>query len=117
MPGALFGAGASHAKLPARKGQYPFLIWQLEDVRSLDREGIITHTPRTPSWANAPSTTAPHSIWAARHSGLSASGVRKDWKQTMSKSLIDLQSILDIEPIEVNLFRGNSPKTSWQAGC
>ena len=32
----------------------------------------------------------------------------------MSKSLVDLISILDLEPIEVNLFRGNSPKTSWQ---
>ena len=32
----------------------------------------------------------------------------------MSKGLIDLISILDLEPIEVNLFRGNSPKTSWQ---
>src|SRR6201982_1290324 len=32
----------------------------------------------------------------------------------MSKGLIDLLAILDIEPIEVNLFRGNSPKTSWQ---
>ena len=32
----------------------------------------------------------------------------------MSKSLIDLISILDLEPIEENLFRGNSPKTGWQ---
>src|SRR5947199_9981941 len=32
----------------------------------------------------------------------------------MSKSLIDLISILELEPIEVNLFRGVSPKTSWQ---
>ena len=32
----------------------------------------------------------------------------------MSKSVIDLISILDLEPIEVNLFRGNSPKTRWQ---
>ncbi len=32
----------------------------------------------------------------------------------MSKSLIDLLSILDLEQLEVNLFRGNSPKTSWQ---
>src|ERR1700748_1622862 len=32
----------------------------------------------------------------------------------MSESLIDLISILDLEPLEVNLFRGNSPKTSWQ---
>ncbi len=32
----------------------------------------------------------------------------------MSKSLIDLLSILDIEPLEVNMFRGTSPKTSWQ---
>src|SRR3569832_1111683 len=32
----------------------------------------------------------------------------------MSKSLIDLISILDLEPIEVNMFRGKRPKTSWQ---
>jgi acyl-CoA thioesterase-2 len=32
----------------------------------------------------------------------------------MSKGLIDLISILDLEPIEVNMFRGRSPKTSWQ---
>src|ERR1700724_509165 len=32
----------------------------------------------------------------------------------MPKGLIDLISILDLEPLEVNLFRGNSPKTSWQ---
>jgi acyl-CoA thioesterase II len=32
----------------------------------------------------------------------------------MSKGLIDLISILDLEPLEVNLFRGSSPKTSWQ---
>lgn len=31
----------------------------------------------------------------------------------MSISLIDLLATLDLEPIEVNLFRGNSPKTSW----
>ncbi|MCP1838513.1 acyl-CoA thioesterase-2 [Bradyrhizobium sp. USDA 4524] len=30
----------------------------------------------------------------------------------MSKSLIDLLAILDLETIEVNLFRGNSPNTS-----
>src|SRR6201999_4210926 len=35
-------------------------------------------------------------------------------KLSMSKGVIDLISILDIEPLEVNLFRGNSPKTSWQ---
>src|SRR2546430_16166963 len=32
----------------------------------------------------------------------------------MTKGLIDLISILDLEPIEVNMFRGNSPKTRWQ---
>jgi acyl-CoA thioesterase-2 len=32
----------------------------------------------------------------------------------MSKSLIDLISILDIEPLEVNMFRGRSPHTRWQ---
>jgi acyl-CoA thioesterase-2 len=33
---------------------------------------------------------------------------------SMSKSLIDLISILDLEPLEENLFRGVSPQTSWQ---
>ncbi|VIO69729.1 acyl-CoA thioesterase II [Bradyrhizobium ivorense] len=32
----------------------------------------------------------------------------------MSKSLIDLLPILDLEPIDVNLFRGNSPNISSQ---
>src|SRR6201747_2025590 len=32
----------------------------------------------------------------------------------MSKGLITLISILVLEPIEVNLFRGRSPKTGWQ---
>lgn len=35
-------------------------------------------------------------------------------KKPMSKSLIDLLAILDLEPIKVDLFRGNSPKTGWQ---
>ena len=34
----------------------------------------------------------------------------------MSKGLIDLISILDLEPIEVNLFRGNSPRRAGN-GC
>ena len=38
----------------------------------------------------------------------------RNLKSPMSKGLIDLISILDLEPLEVNLFRGNSPKTSWQ---
>ena len=32
----------------------------------------------------------------------------------MSSAIQDVLSILDLEPIEVNMFRGNSPKTSWQ---
>jgi acyl-CoA thioesterase-2 len=32
----------------------------------------------------------------------------------MSQALQDLLAILDLEPLEHNLFRGNSPKTSWQ---
>ncbi|MGY4319341.1 acyl-CoA thioesterase II [Bradyrhizobium sp. JR3.5] len=32
----------------------------------------------------------------------------------MSKSLLDLLAIFDLEPIEVNLFRGNSPNPSLQ---
>src|ERR1700732_4146007 len=35
-------------------------------------------------------------------------------RASMSNGLIALISILDLEPIEVNMFRGNSPKTSWQ---
>src|SRR6201999_310784 len=35
-------------------------------------------------------------------------------KHFMSNGLIDLISILDLEPIEVNMFSGISPKTSWQ---
>ncbi|MCK1676809.1 acyl-CoA thioesterase II [Bradyrhizobium sp. 150] len=31
----------------------------------------------------------------------------------MSKHLIDLLAILDLEPIEVNLFRGHSPMATW----
>ncbi|HEY0234593.1 MAG TPA: acyl-CoA thioesterase II [Afipia sp.] len=32
----------------------------------------------------------------------------------MSSGLTDLLSILDLEQLEVNLFRGTSPKTTWQ---
>ncbi|HTO68379.1 MAG TPA: acyl-CoA thioesterase II [Myxococcota bacterium] len=32
----------------------------------------------------------------------------------MSKALAELISLLDLEPIEVNLFRGVSPKEGWQ---
>ena len=31
----------------------------------------------------------------------------------MTDQAFNLLSILDLEPIEVNLFRGVSPKTSW----
>ncbi|MCK1466100.1 acyl-CoA thioesterase II [Bradyrhizobium sp. CW10] len=31
----------------------------------------------------------------------------------MSEGLIDLLALLELEPIDVNLFRGDSPKTSW----
>ena len=32
----------------------------------------------------------------------------------MSSAVADLLSLLDLEPLEVNLFRGRSPKTGWQ---
>ena len=32
----------------------------------------------------------------------------------VGSALDDLLRLLDLEPLEVNLFRGNSPKTSWQ---
>jgi acyl-CoA thioesterase-2 len=32
----------------------------------------------------------------------------------MSSALTDLLTILDLEPLEVNLFRGRSPQTGWQ---
>src|SRR5262249_61077622 len=56
---------------------------------------------------------------SARDSGFASStrpGMTAEEEAFMSKSLIDLLSILDLEPLEVNLFRGNSPKTSWQRG-
>jgi acyl-CoA thioesterase-2 len=32
----------------------------------------------------------------------------------MSSAITDLVAILDLEPLEVNLFRGRSPQTGWQ---
>ena len=32
----------------------------------------------------------------------------------MTSAVDDLLAILDLEPLEVNLFRGRSPQTSWQ---
>ena len=32
----------------------------------------------------------------------------------MSRAVTDLLSILDLEQLEVNLFRGQSPKSGWQ---
>ena len=32
----------------------------------------------------------------------------------MSSAIQDVLSILDLEPLEVNLFRGRSPQSSWQ---
>jgi acyl-CoA thioesterase II len=32
----------------------------------------------------------------------------------MTSAVGDLVSILDLEPIEVNLFRGRSPQQGWQ---
>src|ERR1700712_3093576 len=45
------------------------------------------------------------------HPGMTKSSTEST---SMSNGVIDLISILDLEPIEVNLFRGNSPKTGWQ---
>src|SRR5215470_8235500 len=32
----------------------------------------------------------------------------------MSSAVADLLSLLDLEPLEVNLFRGRSPQSGWQ---
>ena len=32
----------------------------------------------------------------------------------MSSAVQDLLNILDLEPLEVNLFRGRSPQVGWQ---
>src|SRR5262245_18144511 len=32
----------------------------------------------------------------------------------MSSAVADLLSLLDLEPLEVNLFRGRSPQAGWQ---
>src|SRR6476660_9351256 len=37
-----------------------------------------------------------------------------DWKRRMSSALQDVLSILDLETLEVNLFRGRSPQSRWQ---
>src|ERR1700747_2412012 len=34
----------------------------------------------------------------------------------MSSAIQELLTILDLEPLEVNLFRGRSPQASWQRG-
>src|SRR4029078_6112071 len=34
----------------------------------------------------------------------------------MSSAVDDLLTILDLEPLEVNLFRGRSPQVGWQRG-
>jgi acyl-CoA thioesterase-2 len=49
-----------------------------------------------------------------RDAGSIDARVRANNEMSMSKSLIDLISILDLEPLEENLFRGVSPQTSWQ---
>src|SRR5437764_840237 len=35
-------------------------------------------------------------------------------RSAMSSAVQDLLAILDLEPIEVNLFRGRSPQVGWQ---
>jgi acyl-CoA thioesterase-2 len=34
----------------------------------------------------------------------------------MSSAVQDLLHTLDLEPLEVNLFRGRSPQSNWQPG-
>src|SRR2546421_13084039 len=36
------------------------------------------------------------------------------WELSMSSAVADLMRILDLEVIEVNLFRGRSPQVGWQ---
>src|SRR5271154_5704919 len=37
-----------------------------------------------------------------------------DWNLRMSSAIQDVLAILDLEPLEVNLFRGRSPQSRWQ---
>src|ERR1700686_5003567 len=37
-----------------------------------------------------------------------------DWNACMSSAIQDVLAILDLEPLEVNLFRGRSPQARWQ---
>src|SRR3954454_10883031 len=39
---------------------------------------------------------------------------QKPMNTPTNTAVADLLGILDLEPIEVNLFRGHSPQTSWQ---
>src|SRR5438105_7525004 len=36
------------------------------------------------------------------------------WSRRMSSALDEILGILDLEPLEVNLFRGRSPQVPWQ---
>src|SRR5262249_38928532 len=36
------------------------------------------------------------------------------WSHRMSSALDEILGILDLEPLEVNLFRGRSPQVPWQ---
>src|SRR2546423_12420832 len=36
------------------------------------------------------------------------------WEPSMSSAVADLMRVLDLEQIEVNLFRGRSPQVGWQ---
>src|SRR5208282_4263502 len=46
--------------------------------------------------------------------GFAAVSASTDWTSCMSSALQDVLAILDLEPLEVNLFRGRSPQSRWQ---
>src|SRR6201999_3100852 len=69
---------------------------------------LCRHTDPTPS------RSCTRSIAGRNRHAKQGVCISKTESAAMSKGLIDLISILDLEPLEVNMFRGNSPKTSWQ---
>ena len=50
----------------------------------------------------------------SRHSAASLAAVRNESPRLMTTAVDDLLNILDLEPLDVNLFRGRSPQVGWQ---
>src|SRR5262249_60521562 len=53
-------------------------------------------------------------IALSRAAAAGAMGRRAQGNPPMASAVQDLLAVLDLEPLEVNLFRGRSPQVGWQ---